>query len=98
MGHDDRESLGDLETGAHAALPVWMDFMKAAIADKPNEMFPGDIKQLPGNNFARDQQSPAPSLLSKTAAKPAVNPLPAQARSADRAGAPQNAVAHGARQ
>jgi penicillin-binding protein 1A len=40
IGFDDRETLGEKETGAKAALPMWMDFMKAAIAGKPNEAFP----------------------------------------------------------
>jgi len=40
IGFDDRESLGEKETGARAALPMWMDFMRAAIAAKPNEVFP----------------------------------------------------------
>ena len=40
IGYDDRQSLGEKETGAHAALPMWMDFMRAAIANKPNEAFP----------------------------------------------------------
>jgi penicillin-binding protein 1A len=44
VGYDNRQSLGDKETGAHAALPIWMDFMKQAIAGKPDEFFPGDIK------------------------------------------------------
>ena len=39
IGFDDRESLGEKETGAKAALPMWMDFMRAAIANKPNEAF-----------------------------------------------------------
>lgn len=39
VGYDDRESLGEKETGARAALPIWMDFMRAAIAKKPNEVF-----------------------------------------------------------
>ena len=39
IGFDDRQSLGEKETGARAALPIWMDFMRAAIADKPNEAF-----------------------------------------------------------
>ncbi len=42
VGYDSRQSLGDKETGAHAALPIWMDFMKAAIAGKPEESFPGE--------------------------------------------------------
>lgn len=39
IGFDDRESLGKKETGAKAALPIWMDFMRAAIAGKQNEAF-----------------------------------------------------------
>jgi penicillin-binding protein 1A len=39
MGFDNRQSLGEKETGARAALPMWMDFMKVAIADKPDEEF-----------------------------------------------------------
>ncbi|HEY5056191.1 MAG TPA: PBP1A family penicillin-binding protein, partial [Acidobacteriaceae bacterium] len=40
IGFDNRQSLGDKETGAKAALPMWMDFMRAAIAGKPDEQFP----------------------------------------------------------
>jgi penicillin-binding protein 1A len=40
VGFDDRRSLGEKETGARAALPIWMDFMKVALADKANEQFP----------------------------------------------------------
>jgi penicillin-binding protein 1A len=39
IGFDNRESLGEKETGAKAALPMWMDFMKVAVADRPNEAF-----------------------------------------------------------
>jgi penicillin-binding protein 1A len=42
VGYDSRQSLGDKETGAKTALPIWIDFMKAAIAGKPDERFPGD--------------------------------------------------------
>jgi penicillin-binding protein 1A len=41
MGYDTRQSLGDKETGARAALPVWMDFMRAADVGKDDERFPG---------------------------------------------------------
>jgi penicillin-binding protein 1A len=44
IGYDNRQTLGDKETGAHAALPIWMDFMKQAVAGKPDEMFPGDMR------------------------------------------------------
>jgi penicillin-binding protein 1A len=45
IGFDDRESLGEKETGARAALPMWMDFMRAAIASKPDEQFAGEAKK-----------------------------------------------------
>ena len=54
MGYDNRQSLGDKETGAKAALPIWMDFMKAAIADKPDEVFPADTQ--PGSGSPREKQ------------------------------------------
>jgi penicillin-binding protein 1A len=41
-GYDDRQTLGDKETGARVALPIWIDFMKTAIAGHPNEAFPGE--------------------------------------------------------
>jgi penicillin-binding protein 1A len=39
VGFDNRQSLGEKETGARAALPIWIQFMRAAIVDKPNEAF-----------------------------------------------------------
>jgi penicillin-binding protein 1A len=34
LGFDEKRSLGAKETGAHAALPIWMNFMTAAMAGK----------------------------------------------------------------
>ena len=42
VGFDSRQSLGEKETGARAALPIWMTFMKAAIQGKDDEHFAGD--------------------------------------------------------
>jgi penicillin-binding protein 1A len=42
VGYDDRQSLGDKQTGAAVALPLWTTFMQTAIAATPNESFPGD--------------------------------------------------------
>jgi len=42
VGYDSRQSLGDKETGAKAALPIWMSFMKAAIVGKDDEKFLSD--------------------------------------------------------
>ncbi len=39
IGYDNSQSLGEKETGARAALPMWMDFMRVAIASRPNETF-----------------------------------------------------------
>ena len=36
----------------HAALPLWIDFMNAAIADHPDEHFPGDSERAPATNLA----------------------------------------------
>jgi penicillin-binding protein 1A len=41
VGFDEKRSLGAKETGAHAALPIWMNFMTAALAGKdPGEFEP----------------------------------------------------------
>jgi penicillin-binding protein 1A len=39
VGYDNRQSLGDQETGAKAALPIWIDFMRAADEGKAGETF-----------------------------------------------------------
>ena len=45
VGFDDKRlSLGRGETGADAALPIWMEFWAAATADRPIEEYP-----IPGN-------------------------------------------------
>jgi penicillin-binding protein 1A len=35
VGFDDRRSLGETESGAHAALPIWVNFMKEAVKSLP---------------------------------------------------------------
>jgi penicillin-binding protein 1A len=44
VGYDSRQSLGEKETGAKAALPIWLTFMKAAIAGKDEEKFLSDTE------------------------------------------------------
>ncbi|HYV73430.1 MAG TPA: PBP1A family penicillin-binding protein [Candidatus Binatia bacterium] len=39
LGFDEKKTLGNKETGAVAALPIWMDFMKVALQGKDNEDF-----------------------------------------------------------
>ena len=43
IGYDEKKFLGAKETGSRAALPIWMDFMKVALAGKD----PGDFQAPP---------------------------------------------------
>src|SRR5262252_10339449 len=43
VGYDEKKTLGPKETGARAALPIWMDFMKVALAGKD----PGEFQPMP---------------------------------------------------
>jgi len=57
IGYDEKKSLGAKETGAHAALPIWMDFMKVALAGKdPGEFQPSP--QMPPNPVAQKLDTP----------------------------------------
>src|ERR1035437_6842882 len=47
VGFDSRESLGEKETGAKAALPIWMNWMRAEIVGKDDEKFLGDEPESP---------------------------------------------------
>jgi penicillin-binding protein 1A len=48
LGHDDRKPLGTPETGAMAALPIWMDVMKAYIEKRGDRQNP-PVFEAPGN-------------------------------------------------
>jgi penicillin-binding protein 1A len=43
VGFDEKRTLGAKETGAHAALPIWMNFMNTAMAGRD----PGQFQSLP---------------------------------------------------
>ena len=68
VGYDSRESLGKKETGAQAALPIWITFMKQAIVGKDDERFPGDAE--PAGATKLDEASAS----AKPAAQPAAAP------------------------
>ena len=87
VGYDSRQSLGEKETGAQAALPIWMEIMKTAIAGKDDEQFPGDTEQPPcsrppqSSSRSRSRASiaaPEAPQHNRTHTKPA--PKPAQPR------------------
>lgn len=40
VGFDEKKSLGNKETGAQAALPIWIDFMNVAIKGRELDEFP----------------------------------------------------------
>jgi penicillin-binding protein 1A len=40
LGFDQLKPLGNRETAAQAALPVWIDFMSVALAGKPEKQLP----------------------------------------------------------
>lgn len=48
VGMDDASTLGPRETGAKSALPVWIDFMQAALEGQPQKYFdiPDDVRQV----------------------------------------------------
>jgi penicillin-binding protein 1A len=56
IGYDEKKSLGAKETGGHAALPIWMDFMNVALAGKD----PGEFQPPPslGTSVARRVDTP----------------------------------------
>jgi len=39
MGYDQPKSLGNKETGGHAALPIWIDYMASALRNVPDEPY-----------------------------------------------------------
>jgi penicillin-binding protein 1A len=56
VGYDEKKSLGAKETGAHAALPIWMNFMTAAMAGKDA----GDFQPPPTEPHAPPQKVDTP--------------------------------------
>ncbi len=49
VGFDQKKTLGEGETGARAALPIWIDFMKQAHSGRPTERFikPANVVYVP---------------------------------------------------
>jgi penicillin-binding protein 1A len=48
VGYDEKKPLGSGETGAQAALPIWMDFMKVYIDKRADRAHPPQF-EAPGN-------------------------------------------------
>ena len=62
VGYDRKKSLGNGESGAQAALPIWMDIMKAWIADRkapPEFTVPANVVFLPVDKWTGAPADPA---------------------------------------
>jgi penicillin-binding protein 1A len=71
VGFDSRESLGEKETGAKAALPIWMAIMKQAIIGKDSEQFLGDQDDHQPPLLKAEAHPPAaPGTISKPITAP----------------------------
>ncbi len=79
VGFDDKQiSLGKRETGARAALPLWLQFMKRALAGTPVEDFPNVVpleKIAPEHHVLVDTPDTAPTE-DEPALKPPKPPPP----------------------
>jgi len=65
VGFDDKaRSLGNKETGAAAALPIWIDFMKTAIKGHEEEQFPSSAP-LPTASAQAQAPNPNTALSSQ---------------------------------
>ena len=58
LGFDEKKTLGKSETGGHAALPMWIDFMKVAIKGHENEDFLPPNPPPPRNAVATKVDTP----------------------------------------
>ena len=91
VGFDSRQSLGEKETGARAALPIWITFMHAAIAGKDDEQFLTDQQNIPMNQAA--QATPGKIEPLPFARQP-LNPQSASLRALPSAGTRTSAITH----
>ncbi len=74
VGFDEPKSLGKVETGAVAALPIFYNFMKEALADQPDTPFriPNGIKLVRINHDNGKPATPKDTSVILEALKPGV--------------------------
>jgi penicillin-binding protein 1A len=103
VGNDDKRiSLGKKETGARAALPIWLEFMQQAVQAAPEGNFPNvvPLETVAGTKQVHvdvpDTAPPADAAeqgLTETAAPPRAAPAPPTASPAPRPAAPGPVIA-----
>jgi len=105
VGNDDpRMSLGKKETGARAALPIWLEFMQKAMQGMPVEDFPnvvplekqtgGHIEQVDTPDTAPPADAAEQGLTQTKAAAPSPTPPPAAPQKTTEAPPPAAVSAH----
>ncbi|MBF0419129.1 MAG: PBP1A family penicillin-binding protein [Magnetococcales bacterium] len=84
VGYDDYGILGGTETGAMAALPIWMDFMREALKEQPATDFsvPAGIQLEPINAETGEFAQPDNKGMVMEAFKPGQSPLSPEFRGA----------------
>jgi penicillin-binding protein 1A len=87
VGFDTNQSLGEKETGARAALPIWMTWMRAAIAGKDNEKFLGDDK-----DNSKPKATAQPLTRPQPPTQPGATAVPRQPLAPPAAGSPARTV------
>jgi penicillin-binding protein 1A len=60
IGYDEKKTLGAKETGARAALPIWMQFMNVALAGKDPGEFP--LAPAPANTAVAQKKVDTPDV------------------------------------
>ena len=63
VGYDEKKTLGNKETGARAALPIWIDFMQVALQGRESE----DFAAPPPSAVARNRNTPEPAAADSEA-------------------------------
>jgi penicillin-binding protein 1A len=84
VGNDDKRiSLGKKETGARAALPIWLEFMQQATQGMPVEEFPNVVpleKQVAGHTIQVDTpDTPPPANTAEQSLAVTATPEPPRA-------------------
>jgi penicillin-binding protein 1A len=84
VGIDDRESLGNKETGGRAALPIWIEFMQQALEREPLQDFvtPPHIRLVRIHPRTGTSTDPASGSTIQVALAEETPPRGAQARTA----------------
>jgi penicillin-binding protein 1A len=91
MGYDDSKSLGGREFGATVALPIWIDYMRVALARKPpqeerlapdgvvrenDDWVYAEFAETPALGGIDLDQAPDPNAVQPIEGEPLVRPIP----------------------